>query len=149
MDPLSVTASITAIITLFGKATKILHNSYTIYGNAAFVIASICSETAVISASLTLIQSLFDHRADAIMIRLQSRPELLHTLDMALTGCMLVCSCLLNETQGLVSSTGETKGVSWGAKARLLWNQDTLKELLENIRGQQTALSLLIQALQM
>jgi hypothetical protein len=149
MDPLSITANLIAIITVCGKVTKTLRNFYSIYGSAAFVIASICTETGVISVSLTYIQSLIKRRPDAIMTRLRSRPELLDTLDTALTGCMLVCSCLENETQRLVSGAGETKAVSWGAKARLLWNQDTLKELLENIRGQQLALSLLIQALEM
>jgi len=143
MDPISITASIIAITTISGKAAKILHSTLTTYGTASLVIASMCSEAAAVSAALTHIQGEINRRPETIMKQLASRPELFATLDATLTGCMAVSTCLEEEAQKLAS------GASWGAKARLLWTQDMLKQLLDMMRGHRDGLSIIIQALQM
>ena len=57
---------------------------------------------------------------------------------------MLVYSILDDEVQRL-SAGGE----SVFGRAAIVWNEDDMKELLQQIRGQQIALSLLIQMLEM
>jgi hypothetical protein len=62
------------------------------------VITAICSESTVISASLAQIQSLLLQRQDLSRVW-ASRTELPAVLDQAVTGCMLIFSCLDAEIQ--------------------------------------------------
>lgn len=96
----------------------------------------------VIAASLSQVQNLLQH--DALL----SKPQLLETFDRALTGCRVVYGCLEEEVRDLVTKT-ENDDLGFKDRARFLWREDTFKELLTQIRGQQSALSLLIQGLQM
>lgn len=108
------------------------------------MISAIYSESTIISASLGHIQSLVLKSPDAISSSLQSRPELDSAFDTALTGCMLVFSVLDDEIQRLNQNPNDPK-----RRMVYLWKEDTMKELLQQLRGQQTALTLLVQALQM
>ncbi len=108
-----------------------------------------CSETNVISASLAQIRSLLLQRQDTVG---SSQPELLllDVLDQALTGCNVVFGCLDLELRRIVSGEpGPAPAVAgWRARARLIWNENKLNELLGALRGQQTANSLVIQLFQ-
>jgi hypothetical protein len=110
-------------------------------------IVSISSETTVISASLSRIQSLLLLEPDLPGL-LESRQELVAALDATLTGCMVLYSCLDTEMGRILASSSQTGGFSWRSKARMVWNRDRLKELLEGLRGLQISLNLLIQLLQ-
>jgi hypothetical protein len=96
----------------------------------------------VIAASLSQVQNLLHHDT------LQSKPQLLETFDRALTGCRVVYGCLEEEVRDLVAKA-EADDLRFKDRAKFLWKEDTFKELLTQIRGQQSALSLLIQGLQM
>jgi hypothetical protein len=96
----------------------------------------------VIAASLSQVQNLLHHDA------LQNKPQLLETFDRALTGCRVVYGCLEEEVRDLVVKA-EADELKFKDRAKFLWKEDTFKELLTQIRGQQSALSLLIQGLQM
>jgi hypothetical protein len=47
------------------------------------------------------------------------------------------------------SSAGGHGTLTWKAKARMVWKYETFKELLDNMRGQQVGITLLLQLLQM
>jgi hypothetical protein len=80
---------------------------------------------------------------------LQSRPDVAAILDRSLTGCTVLFSCL-NEEIGKVSKSADGHNtIAWKAKARMVWKNDTFKELLDGLRGQQLAITLLLQLLQM
>lgn len=96
----------------------------------------------VISASLSQIQN-YLLRDD-----LSSKPELRKAFDTALTGCMTVYGCLDVEVQRLQNKV-EDGTLGWKDKAKYLWNEADMEQLLIQIRGQQTALTLLLQGLQM
>lgn len=117
------------------------------YKDAPMYIVSMCSETTVIGASLSKVQSLFLRQSDLPSL-LESRPELVAALDAALTGCMVLFSYLDNEMQHIMASSSQGVSLAWRAKARMVWNRDKLRELLEALRGLQTSLNLLIQLLQ-
>lgn len=110
-------------------------------------IVSICSEATTISASLSHIQSLLLSKKDLEGI-LQARQDLAAALDTALVGCVVLFSCLSEETKRLTKGSIGPSTFTWKSKARLLWNHDKLKELLDGLRGQQTAINTLIQLLQ-
>jgi len=110
-------------------------------------IVSICSETATISVFLSHIQSLLLSRRDLEGI-LQARQDLAAALDTSLVGCAVLFSCLNEETLRITNGQSEPSIFAFRSKARLLWNHDKLKELLDGLRGQQIAINTLIQLLQ-
>lgn len=112
------------------------------YKDASVLITAIYSESMVIAASLSQVQNLLQHDA------LRQKPQLLETFDRALTGCRVVYGCLEEEVRDLVEKA-HRNDLKFRDRARYLWKEDTFKELLTQIRGQQSALSLLIQGLQM
>lgn len=124
------------------QAAKELYDLRARYKDASVLITAIYSESMVIAASLSQIQNLLHHDA------LQSKPQLLETFDRAITGCRVVYGCLDEEVRDLVLRA-ENENLRFTDRAKFLWKEDTFKELLTQIRGQQSALSLLIQGLQM
>jgi hypothetical protein len=80
---------------------------------------------------------------------LQSRPDVAATLDRSLTGCAVLFSCLDEEIRKVSQSADGQFILAWKAKARIVWKHETFKELLDGLRGQQVAITLLLQLLQM
>lgn len=95
-----------------------------------------------VAASLSQIQNLL-HGAT-----LKDKPELRDTLDRALTGCWVVYQCLDEEVRDLAQKV-DVNDLRKRDRARFLTKEANFKELLQQIRGQQSALGLLIQGLQM
>jgi hypothetical protein len=124
------------------QSAKQLYDLRERYKDASVLITAIYSESMVIAASLSQVQNLLQHDA------LQQKPQLLETFDRALTGCRIVYACLDEEVRDLVDKV-ERNDLRFKDRARYLWKEDTFKELLTQIRGQQSALTLLIQGLQM
>ncbi|EON63495.1 hypothetical protein W97_02723 [Coniosporium apollinis CBS 100218] len=150
MDPLTITASVLSITTRCIHIAKDLSDLREKFKDAQMMISAICSESTVISASLAHIQTIVLSNPDALTTQLQFRPELEGAFDTALTGCMMVFSVLQDEVQSLTSSSkSASKDIGWSIKAKYLWKEESMKDLLQQLRGQQTALTLLIQALQM
>ena len=145
VDPISITTAVLAISTRClstAKAVSALHDKFK---NAQITISAIHSESTVICASLTLIYNLILRDPETLRSNFATRPELEGAFDTALTGCALVFSVLDDEVLKL-QGDGELNVVG---KVKIVWKDDTMKELLQQIRGQQSALSLLAQALQM
>lgn len=149
MDPISITGTVLSITARCLTTAKALYDLRGKYKSAQTTISAICSECTVISASLTRIRSLVVQNTDVLSTQLSFRPELGTAFDTALTGCMVVFRVLDDEVKKLTSGGDGTAKLGFKVKARYLWDEETMKELLQQIRGQQTAISLLIQALQM
>ena len=111
-------------------------------------IGAICTETTIISASLSQIQSLLLGSRDEVAEDLSKRPDLEATLDQALTGCFVVFDVLQTEVANLTEACQfGSIDVTLKAKLRLLWNETTMQDIRTQLRGIQTALSLLLQLL--
>ena len=108
---------------------------------------SISSEMTVVSASLSHIQTLIFSKEDSESL-LRLRPEIAATMDTALTGCMVLFSCLDEEIKNVSKHARRVAVFSWKGKLKVAWKHETFQELLEGIRGQQLAVSTLIQLLQ-
>jgi hypothetical protein len=124
------------------QSAKQLYDLRSRYKDANILITAIYSESMVIAASLSQVQNLIHQDT------LKAKPQLLETFDRALTGCRVVYGCLEEEVRELVAKA-EADELKFKDRAKFLWKEDTFKELLTQIRGQQSALSLLIQGLQM
>ncbi|KAF4332439.1 GTPase-activating of the rho rac family (LRG1) [Fusarium beomiforme] len=103
----------------------------------------ICSESTIISIGLSELQMKILRRDDLAQAW-ASRTEIWTAFETALTGCMVVFSCLEAETRSLRS---KNPGV-W-AKLKFIWNQDRLKELLVALRGQQSSITFLLKLLEL
>jgi hypothetical protein len=145
MDPLSITNAVTGLVGVCLKTAVQLDGLRSRYKNAGVVIAALCSETTVISAGLTQMQTLL-----AQNIQVRNRKDLLTTFDTTLTGCLVVFTCLEQETErlALAGSRGQPK-LTWSLKARSVWNDKKMKDYLSLVRGQQASLSFFIQLLRM
>ncbi|KAF2823827.1 hypothetical protein CC86DRAFT_60432 [Ophiobolus disseminans] len=142
MEPVSALIGVMAALPQCIHSAKELYDLRSRYKDASFLITAIYSESMVIAASLSQVQNLLEHDA------LRSKPQLLETFDRALTGCRVVYGCLEEEVRDLVAKA-DSDELKFRDRAKFLWKEDTFKELLTQIRGQQSALTLLIQGLQM
>lgn len=111
-------------------------------------ITTICCETTVITASLSHVQAIICQKQDFVQL-LDSRPELAHAIDASLTGCMIIFSCLDEELRKITEDYSRTNLLSKMGKAKTVWNLERLRDLLDAVRGQQIALNLLIQLVQL
>ena len=109
---------------------------------------AISSEASVMSVSLSQIEALILSHKDPENF-LRSRPNVAATLDRSLIGCTILFSCLDSEIEKMSSSAGGHGTLTRKAKARMVWKYETFKELLDNMRGQQVGITLLLQLLQM
>jgi hypothetical protein len=144
MDPISITCAVASIAAHSFTATKTLITLRERYKHAHVTIQAICAETQLVSSSLGRIQGLALSNPNTFDVDDQSRSELEHDLDVALTGCLVVFSVLDDEVQKLVEKQGTVTG-----RSMVLWDEGRMTGLLGHIRGQQTALTLLFQALQL
>ncbi|KAG4264995.1 hypothetical protein FPRO04_00721 [Fusarium proliferatum] len=122
---------------------KKLHDLAGEYQDVPAVIAMICSESTIISIGLSELQMKILRRDDLAQAW-ASKTEIWMAFETALTGCMVVFSCLEAETRSLRS---KNPGV-W-AKIRFIWNQDRLKELLGALRAQQSSITFLLSLLEL
>ncbi|RBA12499.1 hypothetical protein FPRO05_03949 [Fusarium proliferatum] len=122
---------------------KKLHDLAGEYQDVPAVIAMICSESTIISIGLSELQMKILRRDDLAQAW-ASKTEIWMAFETALTGCMVVFSCLEAETRSLRS---KNPGI-W-ARIKFIWNQDRLQELLGALRGQQSSITFLLNLLEL
>ncbi|KAL1642648.1 hypothetical protein SLS58_005419 [Diplodia intermedia] len=151
VDPITVTYSVVNITTCVLTTAKSLSDLRDKYLNADRTITALCAESSSISASLSQIQGLLlrDGTAHALDAHFAHRPELRDTFDTALTGCTIVYACLEDEIQRLAAGARDADAMTWKVRCRFIWREDTMRDLLSQLRGQQLALNLLVQMLQL
>ncbi|KAF5714593.1 GTPase-activating of the rho rac family (LRG1) [Fusarium mundagurra] len=143
MDPLSIASSVVGLTATCLSTCKKLHDLAGEYQDVPAVIAMICSESTIISIGLSELQMKILRRDDLAQAW-ASKTEIWTAFETALTGCMVVFSCLEAETRSLRS---KNPGV-W-AKIKFIWNQDRLKELLGALRAQQSSITFLLGLLEL
>lgn len=150
MDPLSITATVLSITAQCLNTAKILNDLRARFQNARVLIAALCSEVTVIGASLSHIQNLIlQSPGTEGMINGNFRPELETIFDSSFTGCRVVIAALEEEVSRLAIGASSSGIVNWRIRARYLWKEAEMKELLSQLRGQQIALGILVQAIQL
>lgn len=103
------------------------------------MLSAITAECAVISASLARLQNMLLGNPDRL-------GALVESLETALLGCALTMSVLQEQIGGVASET--ENGESKPKKFKFVLEHDHLKELLQQIRGQQVSITLLLQTYQ-
>ncbi|KAK4179388.1 hypothetical protein QBC36DRAFT_322737 [Triangularia setosa] len=149
MDPLSVTASIAGIAGVCIQAARSLDTLRTKFQNAQVTITALSSQCAAIKTGLSQLQTLILQNHT-----IRDQPDVIHTLDTTLTGCLVVLTCFedslekLCDAAALMESRRSLVRV-WWTKARILRNEGEMKGYLSLLQGQQSAIAFLVQVLHM
>ncbi|KAK3384860.1 hypothetical protein B0H63DRAFT_522207 [Podospora didyma] len=134
MYPVTITTTIFGIATKCVSVTKQLSDLRGKFAHATLTITAICTESSLINASLSRLQDLFLTRQNEVFGRFQGRPELASSCDTALTGCMLLYSCLHEEVKVLHDVIMERGELTTTQKVLAVWKESEMKELLLQIR---------------
>jgi hypothetical protein len=118
------------------------------YSNASLSVGSLCTELTITSVSLSQIQDLLGHD-DSESSTPAVRPELLATFDTALVGCIVVLSCIEDEVANIRVVEPGLDSLTSSQKIKAVWKDDNIKELVLQLRAQQSALNLLMQTIEM
>ncbi|KIX95249.1 uncharacterized protein Z520_09166 [Fonsecaea multimorphosa CBS 102226] len=144
MDPLSVAVSVSSLLASGAKVVKAASALRSQYRDAAFMLSAISSECTVINTSLGMLQSLMMSNPESLESRMTYL--VISTFEVALTGCALTMSVVEDELGGLLIE--DENGNLKARRIKYVMEQNHLKEMLQQIRGQQTGISLLLQTYQ-
>ncbi|KAH0534119.1 hypothetical protein FGG08_007277 [Glutinoglossum americanum] len=143
MDPVSMIASITSLVVGCAKIVQIAQGAYGIHKAASLTISSISTECVAVSASLSYLQSLVVGNSGSL------DPHIANAFETVIVGCTLTLS-VLNEYIMELAANKEVLDMapaSRMAKAKLMWNESEMKELLQQLRGHQSSITLLLTVL--
>ncbi|OQE43743.1 hypothetical protein PENCOP_c003G03800 [Penicillium coprophilum] len=150
MDPLSIAASITGIVSVCLKVAGSLDNLRSKLRRAHLTITALTSQCGAIKTGLSELQTMVPQ---SHIIR--EWPEIIATIDTTLTGCMVVLSCFentLDKLQADDTDSGRSRIsliLRWRSKTRIIWNEDEMRGYISLLQGQQSALTFLVQVLHM
>jgi hypothetical protein len=144
MDPLSIVVSASTLVFASVKVVRGLCDLQERYKRAGAMIASISSECMVLHIALSQIQKLA--LTGSFFDRLASQPELKDSFELALLSCTQTFSALEEEIHEL-SPKSEQEDDHF-LRLKYLWNEETMREILLQLRSQQNAISVLLTAIQ-
>jgi len=150
MEPLSILAAASSVAAGCVKAMMTLNDLQTRFKKANITIALISSKSALVAAWLSQLQRLCEDPYSYFVRNMANQPDLVAALDTSLTGCTMVYTYLNKELESLSGdiNTG-TSSPNVVKKFKMLWKQDTMSSILQQITHQETAISCLIQCVQM
>lgn len=148
MNSASIVRLVGVLVPLCVKTTETLGDLQTKYSQSNSTISAIKSECSILTATLNQIDTIAKRNADSLTLRLDPNSSHLGpTIELALSGCSIVLSVVYGEFQK-VTEEQKVSSLTRRLKVIYMWNEAGLKDLLVTVRGQQTALNLLITAMQ-
>src|SRR4051812_33612442 len=114
------------------------------FADSAITLSAICTQSSLIASALAQLQKILLRDPDGMTRQLDKRPELSLALDTALTSCVVVLSCIEREIKKIGVGADD---FSLSARAKMLFYEPVMKDLLEQLRGQCTAFTFLLQCL--
>lgn len=114
--------------------------------------ANIASECSTVNVALAQLQVVFAGADFPSYKTEQGGEDILRSFDAVATGCSMILSLLEQYLADAVKRDGVeslslSNGVSRKEKAKFVWNEDEIKDLLLQLRGYQTSLTLLLNVL--
>jgi hypothetical protein len=145
MDPLSITAAAASVVFTIvrnGRHFALIYDTYKEAQHSLFMIQTECT---VLAAALSQIQG---HFSGSVSPRIKQLPEVvMEALDISLLGCTMTLSVLTEEVEALVKGAELSQTLKWKKRAKFVWKEDTMISILQQLRGQSMALSLLLKAM--
>jgi len=153
MDPITaigVVASVLQIASNCGRTLQSLSHLKARFKNAGSTLDALTSEVNQVRDNLTTLKGILEDKDHSFAEILKSRPDLQETVAKTLRGCDLMFKLLSRDLAKILSSSAETdKKLDIIRITKFTKNEKIFKEYLTQIRGHQTALSMLCQMLQM
>jgi hypothetical protein len=155
IDPVSAIANILGISSAGLHIIETLSAFRDRYNAASRTINAICTESSTLNASICQIQSMLYGRPDMLRQKFDQMPSLKRTFDHALTELMMLYHGLEEEMKGIRSvmrdcgPSDRCEERRWQKKFKMAWKENKMVVLLEQIRGQQIHMSVLLHGLQM
>ncbi|KAH7345830.1 beta-lactamase/transpeptidase-like protein [Pyrenochaeta sp. MPI-SDFR-AT-0127] len=146
MDPLSIAAAASSLVFSVVRNGRALATVFEKYQDSQQCIFMMQTECTVLAAALSQLQMIFSKVPDSAISRY---PDfVMEALDLSLVGCTLTLSVLNKEIGNLVESIDDNAAkMTKGKRLKYLWKEESMNELLQQLRGQSSALSLLLKAL--
>jgi hypothetical protein len=142
MDPLSITTSVTALAALCGQVVILCSR---IPGRQASIhrtLSNLKVEVSSYQRSLCIIEDLLIDQDGLIAKTLSSKNEWTESFDTALSGCSITISILISMLEKIITRcTGST--------LKFTLEEQDLKDLIGELRGQSQGVQLLISTLQL
>lgn len=153
MDPFTISAAVAPLVVSSVKLAMVVNAIKTSYQNAPITLISASTESNLMHACLCKIQGLVYRNEGHLSAQLRSQKHLTEAFDQSLSGCRMTLDALNCEVIKLVepNQNGDKVGrfeMGFRAKARLVWNEDVMKRLLDHTRGQINSLECLISILE-
>ena len=118
------------------------------YKTAPAILTSIRTERITIKAALSYVNCLMKRDTELLSSQLKAHGPLVEIFDVPLTGCALTFSLLDIELQKLYDRSKDHDSYRWKHKMKYVWNEDQAKAILDHMRGLQSAVNLMLTALQ-
>lgn len=132
------------------KLTMLISAVRDSYKNAPTTLTATLTECKIIHITLSKIQGLVYKNETDLSLRLTAQALLREAFDGALTGCRMTLAALNLELDKLAEPKKPTNPLDIGfkAKARVVWKEDVMKQLLDQTRSQMLSLKCLIELLE-
>lgn len=138
MDPLTITASVVALITRISESANDIYQAYQLLRNAPQTLTELVDEIQVVQGSLLLLERLIREKPNGAL-----PAEVQDVFPIALKGCEATLLCLQIEFVGL---EGE---VNWWLRVKIAWKDEKMRRLLDNLGRRKISIVLLTQCLQL
>ena len=150
MDPFTISMAVAPLVLSSTKLVMLMSAVRDSYKRAPTTLTATLAECKIVHVALFKIQELVYQNETDLSSRLKAQAPLREAIDMALTGCRMTLSALNLELDKLVEPKKGMNPVEIGfqAKARLVWKEDIMKQLLDQTRGQMSSLQYLIKILE-
>ncbi len=142
MDPMTIATTTTALAKVCGQVIMLCNNlAYRLQGMRR-TLSTLRTETSAYQASLHLIQDLLLDQTGDLASLLRNNKEWAESFDTALSACGIMISILVTELQKAIDTASSNS-------IRYILNEQDLKDLVGELRGQRGGVQLLIQTLQL
>jgi hypothetical protein len=146
MDPISIATAASGLVFSVVQSGRALATIYGKYQDSQKCLFLIQTECTVLAAALSQLQMVFQRVSKQAMSRYPD--NVIEALDLSLVGCTLTMSVLNKEVDSLVENIDDDAAkMTKGKRIKYLWKEETMNDLLQQLRGQSSALSLLLKAI--
>jgi hypothetical protein len=133
-----------------GRTLQSLSHLKSRFKNAGPTLDALASEVDQVKDNLTTLKGILEEKDHSFAEILKSRPDLQETVVKTLRGCDAMFQLLSKDLAKILSSSAESeKKLDFIRMTKFTKNEKIFKDYLTQIRGHQTALSMLCQILQM
>jgi hypothetical protein len=149
MDPLSVGASVGSLSGACIVTLKNLNELLGKFRDAPKTLRDLSSETKIISTSLSQLRNVLVGDEHLVLTQSLLKPDIRKALDVALTGCNVILSCLETEIHSVTANIAPDQKLPFSDRAKIAWKDYKFKELLQQLIRQHSAIATLNQCFQM